>query len=397
MNRELGQFMTPPAIAKLVAKELGQCDVAIDFAVGDGSLLNAVIAQSKDAVRLIGFDIDTNMARAARAALGNAIIRNSDGLKARLAIGNLDGKVGIVGNPPFVGDVVDECGWIKKAFPDVDGKKGSDRAEVQFLARALVVGRAVGARVSIILPIGFGDGDTYRRIRTSLMQNYRLLKCIEVIGTPFQDTEARTVVLVIDASLAKPTLTEICEYDCLTQKLTRVAKKHLSPGARLDARYHRVQEMAEHAGLVQLKDLHVSVTRGLYSRKEAELLNVGALHTSDLAKAFAGRLVAKSPAIAIDTQRHVVAKKGDILLPRTGSRVNWNPVVLHSGQAPITDHVFRIRAPKAVRDLVYRSFAHPAFDAWLRSISKGVCATVITKRELLEMPVFAWSESRVAA
>lgn len=397
MNRQLGQFMTPPAIAKLVAKELGQCDVAIDFAVGDGSLLKAVSDLSKGSVQLIGFDIDRKMVLAAQAVLDSAVVRNANGLKAKIAVGSLSGKVGIAGNPPFVGDAIDDSGWVRKAFPDVQGKKGSDRAEIQFLARALVMGRHVGARIAIILPIGFADGDTYRRIRASLMQHYYLLKCIEVVGTPFHDTEARTVVLVIDAGRAKPGMTEICEFDSQTQKVIRVAKKRLTPGDRLDARYHRVQEMAARAGMMQLKDLHVSITRGLYSRKEAELLNVDALHTSDLAKACSGRLVAKSLTGPADSVRHVVAKKGDILLPRTGSRVNWNPVVLHSGCAPITDHVFRIRAPKAVQDLVYQSFTHPSFCTWLRGISKGVCATVLTKRELLEMPVFAWDASRTAA
>jgi len=28
-------------------------------------------------------------------------------------------------------DAIDDPGWVRKAFPDVQGKKGSDRAEIQ--------------------------------------------------------------------------------------------------------------------------------------------------------------------------------------------------------------------------------------------------------------------------
>ena len=69
--------------------------------------------------------------------------------------------------------------------------------------------------------------------------------------------------------------------------------------------------------------------------------------------------------------------------------MRWEPVIVAGGIAPITDHVLRIRAPEPVRDRVARSFQHPAFPKWLESVTKGVCASVITKRELLQMPIFS--------
>lgn len=393
MKKQLGQFMTPTPLANLVARELGACDAVIDFAVGDGSLLKAVSERLENRVQLFGFDVDKRMVAASRAALGNATVRHSDGLRARVFTNQISGRLGIVGNPPFTSNGIDASGWVQKAFPDIKGKKGVDRAEIQFLARALVLGRQAAARVVLVMPIGFADGDTYRQIRASLMRHYRLIKCIEITGTPFQDTEARTVVLVIDAASTGAGATEISEFDSDSKKTVRIAKETLLPGTRLDARFHKVQRLGAESVSVQLKDLKVSITRGLFSRKEAELQRVIALHTSDLAKASAGKLSAKSGLNSDDLARHVVAKKGDILLPRTGSRVSWSPVVLQAGRAPITDHVFRIRAPSAVRDVVYRSFLHPSFIMWLNGVSKGVCATVLTKRELLEMPVFALQES----
>lgn len=386
MKRQLGQFMTPESIAYAVARELGPCDAVVDFAVGEGALLRAVAQQAKGPVELYGFDIDCKRLSEAAKNLSGAHLRKENGLTAKL-----DSKVGIrlgyVGNPPFVGGTEDGLPWLAKAFTGLSGKLGSDRAEVQFLARALVTARASNARVVFVMPIGFADGDVYRRFRTLLMEQYQLIKVIEVFGNrAFLDTEARTVVLVIDTKGQGGVETEICEMCHADVTPQMVLKTHLTPGARLDARYHKAM-LSSPIGGPQLKDLDVSIDRGVISRKEAENLCIPAVHTTDLNRATNGRIT--RPIHESIYAGVLTATKGDILLPRTGSRVRWEPVIMSAGEAVITDHVFRIRAPARIRELVYQSLCRPEFDAWLKGASKGVCATVLTKHELLQMPIFA--------
>lgn len=386
MKRQLGQFMTPNSIARAVARELGPCDAVVDFAVGEGALLQAVAKLARCPVDLYGFDIDRRRLAEAAANLSNAYLREGNGLTAKLDR-RVGMRLGCVGNPPFVGATQDGLHWLAKAFPGLSGKLGTDRAEVQFLARALVTARASKARVVFVMPIGFADGDVYRRIRALLMEQYQLIKAIEVSGgRAFLDTEARTVVLVIDTKGQGGVETEICEMSRADATPRMVLKARLTPGARLDARYHKAM-LSGPIGGPQLKDLDVSIDRGVLSRKEAEVLCIPAVHTSDLNRAKNHRITSSIHEAAFEGV--LTAKKGDILLPRTGSRVRWEPVMMSSGEAVITDHVFRIRAPAGVRDLVYRSLCHPEFSAWLLGASKGVCATVLTKRELLQMPVFA--------
>lgn len=387
MKKSLGQYMTPPRVANLVAEELGDCDTVVDFAVGEGALLQAV-QRRRSETKPIGFDVDPLMVEVAIQSLENADIRRGNGLFTRLPAARLNGRVGVVANPPFIGDSVDRHGWLKRAFKGLTGKLGQDRAELQFLARSLLTARTGGGRVVIVLPIGFADGDVYRRLRAHLMTQYRLLRCIEMGSDVFADTEARTVILVIDTVGAPSGEVEICEMSADTKVPIRVCKKTLEPGARLDARYHRAMNATAMSNGPQLKDLNVTVVRGIVSRKEAETLKIIALHTTDLSRAKNGRLVT-SRLQAFTDERHVVARRGDILLARTGSRVRWTPVLVESGAAPITDHVFRIRAPHAMRKMVFDSFNHPAFTNWLQGVSKGVCATVLTKGELMQMPVFA--------
>lgn len=387
MNKDLGQYMTPLRVAELVALELGECDTVVDFAVGEGALLGAV--QKRNAgVKAIGFDIDQVMVEVAQESLAKSDIRFGNGLVARLSTAQLNGRVGVVGNPPFIGVAQDRFDWLQRAFKGLKGKRGLDRAEFHFLARSLLTARAGQGRVVIVLPISFADGDIYKGLRALLMTQYKLVRCIEMSGDVFADTEARTVILVIDTVGAPSDEVEICEIVSGATMPRRICRIILEPGARLDARYHKAIAMAGGSAGPQLRDLKVTVTRGVVSRKEAESQNIVALHTSDLSRVQGGRLVTAH--LCPDTdERHTVARRGDILLPRTGSRVRWAPVLVESGAAPITDHVFRIRAPRALRQLVVDSFNHPAFADWLQGVSKGVCATVLTKSELMRMPIFA--------
>lgn len=389
MNKRLGQFMTPTSVAKLVAQELGPCDTVIDFAVGEGALLNAVQRHTRRAVKLYGFDIDPIMIERAQATVCHSTLKLADGLLATIDE-NLTGRFGVVGNPPFLVGMENNCGWLKQAFKGLSGKLGTDRTEIQFLARALVAAREFGGRVVLVMPIGFADGDVYRRIRACLMNEYHLVKAIEIASGHFEDTEARTVVLVIDTKSKPGGETAICEFSEKSSHPVHILTAALEAGIRLDARYHKAMR-ASRTSAPQLGTMHVSIVRGAFSRKEAEKMKIVAFHTSDLSLAKDGKFAPdKLEKFALKNDGMVTARKGDILLARTGSRVRWEPVLVASGVTPITDHIFRIRAPKALREVVYQSFLHPSFTGWLEGVSKGVCATVLTKRELLQMPLFAY-------
>lgn len=386
MKSELGQYMTPPYLARIAATELGTCDTVIDFAVGEGALLNAVKNRSRKPVQLIGLDLDREMVKEASTRIPSALIFNSNGLTARVDQ-HLYGRTGVIGNPPFLAKSKAGLKWIPKAFIGANGRLGWDRAEVQFLARALVAARKSNGRVVMIMPIGFADGDTYRRLRSIMMEQYHLIKCIEIVGEKtFRNTEARAVILVIDTATDEPGETSICEMGPEDKTPKLIVKSRLSPGSRLDAKYHK-NILSTPVGRVLLKDLEVHIDRGGLSRKEAEHLKIPALHTSDLNRANGRKIT-----VPVNATLHngvLTAHEGDILLPRTGSRLRWEPVMICAGESVITDHVFRIRASEAVRDLVYNSFCHPQFSSWLKGVTKGVCATVLTKSELLEMPLFA--------
>lgn len=394
-RQALGQYMTPCAIADLMAKQIPHWITgAIDLAAGDCSLLRAV-SKRRPQAGLYGCELDHNMWQKGKKALHSARLQNGNGLTAPIRISASHSKaLAVLGNPPFteVAPSPEMTATLKAAFPGLSTKLGYKRSELYFLARSLLLAKERHGIVVILMPIGFADGDIYRQYREILMQHYSLTRVIEVPGNMFSCTEARTSLLVIDTRTKGTRKTEISRYVESSGKVEAVFKGEVLPGSRLDARFHAGRRLAA-PNTIQLKDLGVTIQRGILSKKELETLNISAVHTTDLSKARAGQLTIVKNTKATRRPRlhdnNVFAQPGDILLSRTGTRVCWQPVVVRSGQAPITDHVFRIRAPQKAARIVKEAFLHPLFSTWLDSIAKGVCATVITKRELLQMPLFS--------
>lgn len=389
-NDALGQHMTPAMIAKLVARAVpSSVRVAVDLAVGDGALLRALQARKSPAT-LLGVDCDSHRIQQARSAGVPMRLRHADGLEFPLPRWKhlQRSQFAILGNPPFL--PADSNGeharWQEIAFPDVRSRHGLRRLEVSFLARALVEARQRGGFVAMLMPSPIAAGLLYEPYRRSLLSNFRVQRVVTIDDTRYRDTEASTVLLVIDASRVGSRHVTIDRFSP-TDGLTRVYRGPIEPGQRLDAGFWSAIEL-HRIGAPTLEQMGVDVTRGRYCKADADRRQHRVLHTTDLSR-HQGSTIHLPDRISRSFCDDVLAEAGDILLSRTGSRVRWEPVIVAGGIAPITDHVLRIRAPASVRDRVARSFQHPAFPMWLESVTKGVCASVITKRELLQMPVFS--------
>ena len=387
-RQKLGQFWTPPELAALLTSQLSpRTTLALDLAAGEGALLDAM-RQSARKCKLVGCDIDPNAILRAAERIPSIKISHADGLHVAMPRRRAEGRMAAVANPPF-GEADDEAlGRILlgKAFPDVESEFGIKRLEMQFLARYVDWAKKVNGMISILMPCGFSDGDMYRKFRASLMNSVGVRRVIEIPPSSFVATEARCSLLLIDGARRSTTSVQICRYDAYTKEVIPVYEGPVAPGERLDARYH-IGKTLVNARTPTLRDMGVEIVRGTFSNSEARRQQVHAIHTTHLSSARRGNLrVGESAGYPDDA---VIATIGDILLPRTGTRVAWRPTVVSAGLAPITDHVFRIRAPQAAQRTVRESFNSPLFERWLDSVSKGVCATVLTKRELMEMPAFA--------
>jgi hypothetical protein len=384
--------MTPTAVAELVARELEHpVAVAVDLAVGDGALL-AAVHRRWPVAQLFGVDCDSRRTKQARTALPGAVLRTADGLVAQPPASMLDrcrGRVVVVGNPPYlpVAPGPSAQRLQERAFPGVTSRHGWRRAEVSFLARALLLARACGGKVAMLLPSAFASGLQYLPYRTSLMSHYRVEKAIQIDGAGFRDTEAHTVLLIIDAASSAPAPIEVARFSASSGVKTIVHQQVLPAGSRVDARYWAAAALRVR-GQPTLADVGVDIQRGRHTYADARRSQRTVVHTTHLSRLRSAQLRIRTTATSVRAD-DVLAQPGDVLICRTGTRVRWSPVSVVAGVAPITDHVLRIRPPKALRAAVHASFHHPLFASWLDSVAKGVCATVLTKQELMQMPLFA--------
>jgi predicted RNA methylase len=387
----LGQHMTPEPVAKLIASELrGPITSAVDLSVGDGALLLAIARRWRRA-SLHGIDCDELRVIRAKAADGRLRLRLGDGLSTRFpALRQVQRqRVAVVGNPPFLSTKAtnENRAWLDAAFVGVQSRHGVRRLEMAFLARALVEARKRQGLVAMLMPSPFASGVLYGPYRRALLAQYGVVKVISIEGTRFRDTEASTVLLIIDTALSSTTNVEISRYSP-TEGKTVLHRGGVADDDRLDARYWSAARLRL-TGAPTLGECGVDVTRGRYCKADANRMKRAVLHTTDLCR-VSGPSIELHPLSVNDfDDEDVLAEAGDILLSRTGTRVRWDPVEVKRGVAPITDHVLRIRAPESIRRQVIESFMHPAFPAWLASVTKGVCASVVTKQELLKMPLFA--------
>jgi Methyltransferase small domain len=387
----LGQHMTPAAIADLLVEHLPRgVSRAVDLAVGDGRLLTA-LQRRWPSVRVYGTDCDPDRVRKAKERIGHSSIGLADGLAARIPsyVANGPGRFAVVGNPPFLATPAREIDQRLQsgAFPGVTSKHGLRRLEMSFLARGLIEAKRRDGLLAMILPSAFSSGLQYASYRRSVLENYCVLKSIEIHGGGYRDTEATTTLLIIDTARMPTREVEIGRYFTRENLFQAIYRGKVLPDQRLDARYWGAREL--HAcSMPTLAEIGVTINRGRRSKAEAARDQQQLLHTTDLCRIGGRSIRLPEPEGPLDEQ-DIVVEKGDILLPRTGTRVRWEPVVVIAGRAVISDHLLRIRAPHGLKEATRASFRHPHFRPWLHSVSKGVCATVVTKSELMQMPLFA--------
>ena len=271
------------------------------------------------------------------------------------------------------------------AFPGLTTNYGRRRLEMYFFAKSLLLAKQHSGILSIFLPISFAEGDVFQQYRKILCDNYYVEKAIEVPENVFACTETRTILLIIRMDRPHITKTNISRINPITFKLESLSNEHMTNGTRLDARFHQ-NDCWKNINIPNISQLGATITRGSLSNSEARKRSLPIVHTSDL-----GRILNGTPPqfSKIKNKDIITVKSGDILLSRTGKRVCWQPVIVQQGSFAITDHVFRIRVPKKNLNSVIDSFKHPAFFEWLNNNIKGVCASVLTKKDLQTMPVFS--------
>lgn len=198
-EKVLGQFFTPPAIARFMVAWAELLNVpkglAIDPACGNGVFLKELVAAGFE--RILGVDVDSEVLQKLRAEVPPAVeLRQADGLTILLA----PSADFVVGNPPFsakYGRVKDRS--ILSQFTLGRGR-ASQAPEVLFLEQFVRLTKPDGL-IAIILPEGIFAALPMQPVRDYILSH---LLPLAVISLSRRFFPAKTSILIARKEQPRP-------------------------------------------------------------------------------------------------------------------------------------------------------------------------------------------------
>ncbi|MES9901964.1 MAG: N-6 DNA methylase [Sedimenticola sp.] len=384
----LAAYYTEHAVSQLLVSQLTipHAHRMLDLGVGKGSLLCAAVNRWPDS-RILAADLDPRGFDSLRRRYPKIHLIQTDGLNAhscpKFAVepGSIDVAVC---NPPYLNltETEDYSALLKEAGLPRCSRLKHLTSDVVFLAQNLRLLRK-GGELGIILPDSVISGCLFKPLREDLLEHHELFGVIQMPRSIFRNTEALTHILLLRRSgkrLPTITLYQANATMALGQLLEISAA---SARKRMDYGYWKWRSAHSNDSLLTLASIGAEIKRGTITRKACLARGLTHFHTGDFPDApenplFFHRLE--------HSEKHL-AKKGDILLARVGSRCVGRVAIVARGSRPFTDCIYRIRVPECYRAAVLESMAGKSGQQWFQAHAHGVCAQVISKADLLSFPI----------
>ncbi|MCK1607254.1 N-6 DNA methylase [Bradyrhizobium sp. 166] len=269
---------------------------------------------------------------------------------------------------------------------DLAGSAQYTSTEVLFLAQNLRIVAPRG-QLGLVVPDSIVSGRKSRALRQTLLGQHRIERVVQLPRGSFSKTDAQAFILVLNKgqSKAKRTLLQRLYSDGSLSgglAINRAQAEH-----RLDYEYY-AQRNSPSSLQPSLSDLDAQVTRGSVENAIARdsWSSRWVFHTTEFPP--------DKGSISFPVQRSetfppgmIWAEPGDILLARVGRSLHKKVCFVERGRAPITDCVLRIRLQRQWQRAVFDALASAKGEARLLSVSRGVAARMISKQELLSMPL----------
>ncbi|MEW4951542.1 HsdM family class I SAM-dependent methyltransferase [Pseudomonas asiatica] len=394
----LGRYYTESFISSLLVSQMDTSEAKhiLDLGSGEGSLGVAASKRWNEA-KIVSLDIEKRTQRSSPID-DNSIHYIGDALSFNLPeiIDMVEGSVDLaVSNPPYL-----RAAW-RDEFSKVFDQIGIDRytciskncyTEVVFLAQILRMLRS-GGEAGVILPDGIFTAEKFSSLREYLLQEHMVKKVIQLPPNMFKRTEAQTHILIMNKSSASSVqydleLASLDKSGQLTPSVVICAKDGVS---RLDYAYHKGRTVTRSVG-VRAKEMQniATILRGKHSTVEIRNMAHSAIHTTDITQ-LGDRLVLSGDKSLITLERagYLIAKPGDILIARVGRDFYKKVARVVSGYAVVSDCIFIIRCSVAIYTrAIETQLCSYEGQAFLSSVSYGVAARQISKRQLSEFPIY---------
>lgn len=252
------------------------------------------------------------------------------------------------------------------------------RMEAIFLAKALSTKKKVSS-VAFVVSSSFIYSNYWSLLRHTLIEKHGLWKVILLPSSAFQGTEVESAIIFLKSG-AK--VKNVLFEDYI--KIDERKDFSVSPSDFFEGNVRDVKISEKDSTLGSLVE---EIYRGVSCAKYLKVKRIDHIHSSDVSCLHSKRI--QLPSRAYNSEQEKVAKPGDILVARVGTRCLGKAVYIESGGSIITDSVISIRVPSDRREEVFRRIISQDGQDWLRNYSRGACAKIITYSTMQNFPLGA--------
>lgn len=395
LSDPLGRYYTKETISKLLVSELSATEpkLILDLGCGDGALSRAAASRWIDAL-YVTVDIDSKPEIFSSDEAGLSVKHlhhHADALSPDLirSIGIAPESVDLaLCNPPFVKKKW-QAGYdaiLKSAGLSVDVKAVRHAsAEFIFIAQNLTSLRP-GGQLGLIVPDGFVSGEKNKSLRQSILNENSIDAVIKLPRNMFVGTEAQAHIIIITKGGEAEGPIKVKSFMGLGNEKQTVLIDPKDAINTLDYDYYSISSVQRNKAGVRLKDLGCEIVRGRLNSKEARQSGFDVLHTTglrpwELSINLPHGNYTSSPGL-------VLAEAGDILVARVGRDLHARICMVKSGCMPITDCIYRLRPPIALREQVFHSLISDIGRHFIMSRAHGVSARHLPRDYLLDLPIY---------
>lgn len=373
----LGQHYTSAKVASALSELMGvhKPETVIDLGVGEGTLLMGANDCWCDA-KLHGIDIDQRSLDIARARLGRGTFGKADCLSVTLApaiMELLSSADVVLCNPPFLE-------FAHSAATFAASQDWRQAAEVKFFEISLQLLRP-GGSLGIIFPARYVSGPAYREFRRQLLLTCNVVSVTHLPVSTFKTAEVDTYFVV----LRKEPPNGKVLLQVLGGESRRASTIYLNAHEaieRMDHGYHAtISEWAANSAPLSIL-LTQDISRGVES--SGKNTPDWIFHTTNFKMFPNGRIQCHPSKAVLD---RALAIKGDILIPRVGSRCLHYCAQIVSGETTFSDCVYRLRVAAEWRTHVFNFLRSPFGIAMRSAAAHGSCVKVLGKQTLLDLPI----------
>jgi len=259
-------------------------------------------------------------------------------------------------------------------------------SDIIFFAQNLTILKDSG-QLGIILPDSLITGKDFAAFRQTLLENHAITKIIELPENIFPKTEALTHILIVEKGNTTRDQIKVLKAEKDGRYSEEILVKSSDLINRMDYKYHS-HVLTNSGGKTQktLSDFMPEIKRGSVEQRHLREQKISQIHTTTMIHGKADMIFKKGLGRK-HLDRFVIAQKGDILLARVGRGCMGKVCMVDSGEAVVSDCIYRIRVAEKHKDRVFEALRSFKGQEWIKAIAHGVCAKVLSKSDVLQIPI----------